>query len=482
MSAERTGRLNILVITSEDNGPHLGCYGDPCARTPHLDRLAREGALFRHAYVTQAVCSPSRASILTGRYPHQNGQLGLATHRFRMCREFPTASSLLKPAGYRTGRIGKLHVLPESACPFDFVWNDPKRISFWRRDVVETARVAGQFMAAAADPFFLYVNYCDAHLPWLRQDFGLPVNPFTPGEVRVPPAVGLDTGRLREHTANYYCCMSRLDTGIGLLMDELERTGHAEDTLVIYLGDHGPQFSRGKGATYELAVEVPFLVRWPGVGPAGQARSELVSSVDILPTVLDAAGVAAPDGLAGRSLRPLLAGGVADWRGHLFCEWNTSHPYPLPSFLYPQRSVRDDRYKLIATLLTGHENPVEEYYTKHVLVDTGTTQWEIDRAPDEVRRAYTAWRTPAPVELYDLAADPHEFDNLADRSGYAGVRDRLLTVLRQWQADTADPLADPDKLARLVAEDLRVQAAAGAHQAPGFSWEYTEYLYGVREG
>ncbi|MBI3942471.1 MAG: sulfatase-like hydrolase/transferase [Chloroflexi bacterium] len=178
-------RLNILLITSEDNGPHFGCYGDPIADTPHVDRLAREGAFFEHAYVTQAVCSPSRASILTGLYPHQNGQIGLATHAYTMHRAFPSLPGLSKDAGYRTGRIGKLHVLPESAFPFDFSWNDPQYTSFAHRDVAKNAEIAGQFITAGAGPFFLMVNYADAHLPWLRQDCGLPVAPVVAIDVQV---------------------------------------------------------------------------------------------------------------------------------------------------------------------------------------------------------------------------------------------------------------------------------------------------------
>ena len=470
-------RLNVLLIISEDNGPQFGCYGDACARTPRLDRLAGAGTRFDRAYVTQAICSPSRASILTGLYPHQNGQLGLATHAYAMHREFPTIPRLLGAAGYRTARLGKLHVLPDTACPFDLVWNDARYISFWHRDVARTAAVAGEFFRAGPAPFFAMVSFSDAHLPWLRQDCGLPTHPFLPRDVRVPPAVGLDTSRLREHTANYYCCLSRLDTGIGLLLDELRAAGHADDTLVIYLADHGPQFSRGKGALYELSVHVPLLVHWPGLGPAGQGRGELVSSLDLLPTILDAVGLPALPDLPGRSLRPLLAGERLAWREHLACEWNTSHPHPPPSFLYPQRSVRDARYKLIATLLSDQDNPVEEYYTTHAYIDTGTTQWEIDHGSAEAQRVYAAWRRPAALELYDLANDPCEFTNLAERPELADTRDRLLAALHAWQAATRDPLADPALLAALVAEDRRVQAAPDSHKQPGFRWQYLDYLY-----
>ena len=469
--------LNILLITSEDNGPELSCYGDPVIRTPNLDRLAREGAGFEEAYITQAVCSPSRASIFTGLYPHQNGQLGLATHRFTMHQPFPTLPSVLKDAGYRTGLVGKLHVLPESAFPFDLRWKDPEQLSFQHRDVKATAEVAGRFMSGGTEPFFLMVNYADAHLPWLRQEFGIPERPFEADEVRVPPGVGVDTPRLRALAADYYNCLSRLDTGFGMLMEELERSGRADDTLVIYLADHGPQFSRGKCAAYELAVKVPFIVRWPGAEPQGMVSERLVSSIDIMPTILDAAGVDSPEGLPGRSLRPLVEGVSTDWRPHLFCEWNTSHPFPLPGLLYPQRTVRNDRYKLILTLLADQDSPVERYYTQQALVETGATQSEIDGASEAVRRAYAAWRRPQPVELYDLQADPHEFNDLSGNPDHDGVKQELLSALGQWRQDTGDPLTDPEGLRLLAKEHQKASSMGGDHRKPDFDWQYVDYLY-----
>lgn len=469
--------MNILLITSEDNGADLSCYGDPILRTPNLDRLAAESTAFREGYVTQAVCSPSRGSILTGLYPHQNGQIGLSTHRFSMHRSFPTLPALLKNAGYRTGLIGKLHVLPEEAFPFDLWWNDPERISFQHRDVKTTAEVAGRFMHEDETPFFLMVNYSDAHLPWLRQEFGVPEHPFRADDVRVPPAVGIDTPRLREQAADYYNCLSRLDTGIGMLLEELERIGKLDDTLVIYLADHGPQFSRGKCSVYELAVKVPFIVRWPGAAPRGMLEDRLVSSIDILPTILEAADLETPDSLPGRSLRPLVFGKNTDWRTHLFCEWNTSHPHPRPSLLYPQRTVRDARYKLIQTLLPDRDNPVEAYYTGQVLVQTGANQAEIDAADESVRGAYKAWRRPGTFELYDLDKDPCEFHDLSESPRHAAIRRTLEAALDAWRRRTGDPLLDPDKLDRLLAEDRMAQDLDGGHKKPDFRWEYVDYLY-----
>ena len=144
-------------------------------QTPNLDGLAAEGIRFQHAFVTHPVCSCSQQqAILTGLYPHQNGQIGLATHKYAMFRHFPNIPSVLKQHGYRTGIIGKLHVNPESAFPFDFRWNDRKYISFSHRDVRRIAEETEGFITASDTPFFLMVNYPDAHFPLLRQQNGIP--------------------------------------------------------------------------------------------------------------------------------------------------------------------------------------------------------------------------------------------------------------------------------------------------------------------
>lgn len=469
--------MNVLLIVGEDHGPQLGCYGDPYARTPHLDTLAASGTRFERAYATQAICSPGRASLLTGMYPHQNGQISLATHGFCMFREYPTIPSLLQRARFRTGRIGKLHVKPESASPFDLAWNPGVSWGFAHRDVAAAAAVAGDFMAADSTPFFLMVNLPDAHLPWLRTSFGLPQQPLTGADVQVPPAVGVDSLRLREHAADYYNCLSRLDTGVGLILDALTRLGKDRDTLVIYTTDHGPQFARGKGSSYELAVHLPLLVRWPGVTTPGSVSDALVSQIDILPTILDANALPCPAGVTGSSLRPVVAGMDPSWRSHLCTEWHTGHASPLPNLLNPQRTIRGARFKLIQNLLTDRPNSVEHCYTQQTFFDTGCTQQELDAARPEVRAAYQRWRRQDRWELYDLQDDPHEFTNLAADARYTDVLQDLQARLRAWQQDTADPFLDDALVQRFVREQDHIAALPGtpAKQAD-FRWPYLDYL------
>jgi arylsulfatase A-like enzyme len=443
-----------------------------------VDRLAAEGVRFTNAYVTQAVCSPSRASIYTGLFPHQNGQIGLATHHFTTVAGVPSLPKLLGAAGYRTGLIGKLHVLPEEAFPFDFRWADPRVVSFAHRDVKKTTEIAGKFMAAGEKPFFLTVCFADAHLPFLPQDTGLPAAPLTAeSKLTMWPDVGVDTPRLRGHLANYYNCISRLDTGIGLVLDELEKSGQAKNTVVVYVGDHGPQFARGKVTSYELGLRVPLVVRWPGRA-AASVRDELVSTVDLLPTLVSLAGGGLPEKLAGRSLVPILEGKRPDWRKYLFAEWNTSHTGTGPILNYPQRTIRDERYKLILNVTPASRNPAEEYYTSQVVVQTGPTQAEIDAAPAGVRATYATWRASPPVELYDLAADPHELVNVAERADLGPVRERLLAELAHWRAETSDPMLDPAKQKLLADEHQEQHERVSTEGRKAYKpWRYPQYLY-----
>ncbi len=435
---------NILLIVSEDNGPELGCYGEPSVKTPVLDQLAAGGVRFQHAYVPQSGCSQSRAAFLTGLYPHQNGQIGLATWKFRMYREdTPNIVRSLKAAGYRTGIIGKLHVNPASAFPFDF-----KRIpssNFSRKQLGDYAKHAGAFFTASPKPFFLSVNYPDAHRPFINRIAGLPEHPLGAGDVKPLAYFGLDTPELREQTAAYYNCMSRLDTLVGDLLEALRRSGKADNTLIVYIGDHGADMLRGKRTSYEGGVRIPMILSWPGHVSGGQVRRELVSTLDIMPTFLDAVGAHSVEGLAGLSLLPLLQERKTQWRRYLFTEYHTHSAHNF----YPQRTVRNARYKLIHNLLPGQNNPGYDFTLKRFFKDMPKT---IESAPDDIRTAYRRMKTPPAYELYDLETDPHEFRDLAAHAEHAELLATLKERLAEWRTQTNDPLLNPENLKRLKAE------------------------------
>lgn len=468
-----SSRPNVLLIVSEDNGAELGCYGDPFAVTPALDQLAAEGCRFANAYVTQAVCSVSRASFLTGLYPFQNGQIGLATHRYAMFRKWDNMPSLLKELGYRTGMIGKLHVNPESAFPLDY--RAIAASGFNDRPMKKYAAAAETFFRETDQPFFLAVNFPDAHFPLLRQQYGLPVDPLNAEDVKPMPFIGADSPRLRQGAADYYNCLSRLDTGIGLVLTALSETGKAGNTLVIYIGDHGAQFSRGKATCYEGGLRIPMILRWPGQVKPGTVREELVSTIDLLPTVLEAVSLPARSSLPGRSLLPLAAGREIPWRTHLFAERTA---YSAPNF-FPQRTVRDARYKLILNLMPERSNPVPDNYLNQrgSFFLYGTSQAELDAGPKHIADAYQLWRSPPAVELYDLQADPWEFRNQSENPKLADVKARLLAELKAFREKHSDPLLNADKLKRLAEEhDHVAKHLKNGRYGAGQSWKYQTYL------
>ncbi len=469
-------RPNVLLIVSEDHGAELGCYGTPDVRTPHLDRMAIDGCRFSNAYVPHAVCSASRAAFLTGLHPFQNGQIGLATHRYAMFRNWDNLPSILKTHGYRTGLMGKLHVNPETAFPFDFRWNDTKANSFASRNVQRVAEVASEFFRKSTQPFFLSLNFSDAHFPLLPQQNGLPEKPLTGEKITGPlPFIGVDSPRLRQGTAEYYNCVMRLDSGVGFVLDELERAGKADNTLVIFIGDHGAQFSRGKATCYEGGLRIPMLLRWPGQVKPGIVREELVSTVDILPTVIQATGLPARASLPGRSLLPLAADRVIPWRKYLFAERTAYHS----GSFFPQRTIRDGQYKLILNLMPARKNPVAQTYQtmQSGFFLYGTNAVELDAAPRHVQQAYAIWRSPPPVELYDLRHDPWEFRNLGERPEMAIVKQRLLDALQRFRTQHGDPLLDSARLLQLADEhDNVAENEKGGRYGKGQNWKYLEYL------
>ncbi len=461
-------RPNILVIVSEDNGPEIGAYGTPHVSTPHLDALAAGGVRFQNAYVPQAGCSQSRAALLTGLYPHQNGQIGLATWKFGLYdSETPNIVRSLQQVGYRTGIIGKLHVNPADAFPFDFAAISSS--NFRREGMARYATFAAEFMGSAEQPFFLSVNYPDAHRPFLPQVDGIPEQPLQGADVEPLPYMGIDSEVLRNDTANYYNSISRLDRLVGDLLQALADSGKAEETLVIYLGDHGADLLRGKRTSYEGGVRIPLIIRWPGLQRADQVREELVSTLDLMPTFLEAADAKEVPGLAGRSLSLLVAGQSPSWREYLFTEYHlhSNHNY------YPQRTVRDRRYKLIRNLMPNTVNPghaftIERFVGKSELLQA------VNRAPERVRMAYQTMAKPPEYELYDLSADPHEFDNLASDPAHEDAFERLKARLQQWREQTEDPFLDPANTTRLQAE-IASTLKNGKYERPE-SWNYPAYL------
>lgn len=468
---------NILLIVSEDNGPELGCYGDPYVKTPVLDRLATEGVRFDKAFTPYSVCSPSRACFLTGRHSVVNGQLGLATHKFEMFRDWPHVFSLLKKEGYRTGLIGKLHVNPESVFRPHIDFRAISGANFGRKSMGAYAEKGGEFFEKGEEPFFLSINYPDAHFPLIPQAGGYPEEKdlLKGKDVKPLPWVGCDSERLREATANYYNCMSRLDSMVGDLLENLEKSGKAENTLIIYIGDHGAQFSRGKTSVYDAGARVPFIVHWPGKLKGGQVRKELVSVTDILPTVMEAAGGEVPEGLSGRALQPLLAGKKVEWRRAL--SFVTTGAAPALGCL--QFAYRTERYKLIVTPEGQGENRSAvaylTQYNAHFLA--GCKKEEVEAAPEKVRKGYATYLNPPKYELYDLEKDPEEWVNLAGEPEHEEMLKSLLKEYRAWQEEVGDPFRKEGNVKFWLEEDEKGRGM-NYKGKKGFRWGYVERFVG----
>ena len=422
---------NILLIISEDNGPEIGCYGTNI-ETPNLDQLANEGTLFENAYVPQAGCSQSRAALLTGLYPHQNGQIGLATWNYEMISsDIPNAVNTLKQNGYRTGIIGKLHIKPKSAFKFDY--KAITKSNFQRTDMNLYAEKASEFFNSSDKPFYLQVNYPDAHRPFIKQINGIPKKPLKVNDVTPLSFVGINHPEIRQQTADYYNSIMRLDHYVGDLLKALEQSGSSENTIVIYIGDHGADLPRGKRTCYEGGVRIPMIIRWPKT-KENQRRSELVSTLDLFPTICDIAKIKTPKLLVGQSLKEIIHGKDQAWRKVMITEYHV-HSNHNP---WPQRAIRNERYKLIFNPLAGEVNPGYDFTMSKKFF--GALELNLlDASTEEVRLAYKNYRKPPLFELYDLKEDPYEFKNLAKDPEYSKELKQLNDLLLQWQKESEDP-------------------------------------------
>lgn len=436
---------NILFIVSEDNGMELSCYGSPI-KTPNLDNIASQGTRFANSYVPQAGSSPSRACFFTSLYPHQNGQVGLATWDYSMYqKETPNFVNDLKKGGYKTGCIGKIHVNPEDA--FDFDWHEIDGGNFQRKKLDNYTKSAFNFMNESDSPFYLQVNYPDAHEPFLPQVDGRPKIVLTKDDVEVLPYFGVSSDRIKQQVADYYNCMARLDELVGELIVKLKETGKYENTLIVYIGDHGADMLRGKRTVYEGGLRIPLIMSFPPFKITGNVYNELVSTLDLYPTFMEIAGLPVPKHLQGKALLNVIKGDKKPVREYLFAEFNV-HSNHNP---YPQRSVRDAKYKLIYNPAHGHTNPGYDY-TIGKKIEAQDFYDALKNSPANVQEAYKRMKNPPKYELYDLTKDPFEWDNLAEKPEFKTVLNKYTKILHDWQRETNDPFINEDVAVRFLQE------------------------------
>lgn len=425
---------HIVVLVSDDHSRvDLGCYGNRDCHTPNLDRLAAEGARFECGYSVVGVCKPSRSAMYTGLYPHRNGATGFKPVRS----DVATWCELLRPEVCATGMLGKLNVKPLEKFRFES-WVRPKKLEDTREAEVVAAALRTMIEGFAGRRMALVINLKDPHRPF-RGPLQDPSDPAAPvphvAEKLTLPAKFADTPETREELAQYYDVIWRLDRTVGRVLDVLEETGVAQDALIVMTSDNGQPFPFAKTSLYEAGINVPFLVRWPGVVAPGTVSRALVSLVDLLPTALEAFGLSAPEPLDGRSLLPLLRGETQTLR-ETFVGEHTEHLVGEPN---PSRSIRDERFKYIRNY------PVAGEFANNVLDFSLTWRSWVKLAKDdpELRERMLRFVRRPPEELYDLADDPAEARNLADDPAQAATLERLRAELDEWMRATGDPLSAP---------------------------------------
>jgi N-sulfoglucosamine sulfohydrolase len=438
-------RPNIVLIVSDDHGKgDLGCYGNPAIKTPNLDKLAAEGVRFTNAFCTTASCSASRSVILSGLHNHANGQYGHehSYHHFISFDHVRSLPVLLSQGGYRTARVGKYHVAPESVYKFDTV------LPGGSRSPVQMADNCRGFFGAEDDrPFFLYFCMSDPHrgggratdLPHQPDRFGnreqgypgVTEVKYDPTEVVVPDYLP-DTPECRAELAQYYQSVSRVDQGVGRLIENLKKAGKYDNTVVIYISDNGIAFAGAKTTVYEPGINLPVIVRTPWQKRRGIACDALVNYADLTPTILDWAGATPSDyEFHGRSFKSVLERERVEG-------WDTtyaSHTFHEITMYYPMRVVRERRFKLIWNLAHGLDYPFASD-----LWESPTWQGTIKRGSTHYgKRTVAAYLRRARFELYDLENDPHEVKNLADDPQHRDTLDRMKAKLKAFQKQTKDP-------------------------------------------
>jgi choline-sulfatase len=468
-------RPNVVVICADDHAAYaLGAYGNPLARTPNLDRLAADGMRFDRAYCNSPVCTASRQSFLTGRYPRTIGVTELSTP---LPESEKTLAELLSESGYDTAAIGKMHFNSQARHGFDLRLDAPdharwlaarKRLArtdqgptlpAWRpfRDPAAVWLNAGCLPFSAADiemagtwyaaeaikylalprqrPFLLMVSFTEPHSPFhfpvefrgrrRPDEFAAPLP--GPDDAAQIPAIfrDLTDDQKRGIAAAYHTSVEFLDCNVGRVLDALEASGQADRTLVVFLGDHGYMLGQHgrfeKHCSFEEAIRAPLLMRLPGTIDAGSNTQALVEFVDIVPTVLELCSVAVPAAVQGRSLAPLLRGATETHRDHIVVEYAPND----------EAAIRDQRWKFV---------------------------YQRGRRPRT--DGYDAGGPPhgPGFRLYDVQADPAEHVNLAHVPEHAETLARLRDLLIEHLVRTArQPEAIPKSTDPDVLLDFLVQ-------------------------
>src|SRR5436190_4401428 len=446
-------RPNLILIIADDmSAEDCGAYGNKGVQTPNLDRLAREGMRFTRGFVTTSSCSPSRASLITGKYPHNTGAEQL---HWPLPGNQTTFVQLLSQAGYYTAAAGKWHLGPEVKKHFDRVIEAGEAgyelpANGKRRMVADDKSGCQQWVPTLQHrpkdkPCFLWLASLDPHRDYERN---IIPKPHRPEDVVVPPFLP-DVPATRKDLALYYDEIARLDGFVGSVLTELDAQNLTTNTLILFIGDNGRPFPRCKTRLYDSGIHSPWIVRWPGKVMPGTVCERLVSTVDIAPTFIKVAGLGESKSFEGKDFSALLENPEALGREFIYGEhhWH--------DFDACERAVRSEQFKYIRNYFN------DLAATPPADAVRGPTFQAMRRLRNEgkltpAQKDSFQKRRPA-EELYDLNSDPDEMNNLAADPGYATTLAKLRQQLEAWQKETHDiaPVErTPDEFDRETGEPL----------------------------
>ena len=408
-------RPNILMITCHDIGRHLGCYGVETVRSPNIDRLADRGLRFENFCSSSAVCSPARGSLHTGRYPQSNGLLGLihAPWWWSLNEDERHTAQILGDAGYDTYLIGFNHI----------DWEKPERLGYGH--VLSRKKIAAETVQATRDlidraasfdrPFFAKVGFNEVHRPF-RHGSDDSRGVFIPGYLS-------ETSEIREDFAAFQGSIRFFDERVGEILNALQSSSAADNTLVVFTSDHGIPYPGAKWTVRRAGLTVPLIIYQPGtLFDGGRTVSELMSNVDVLPTLLEYLEVAVPDRIQGRSLMAFLRGEASEPpRREVFGQYTPDMKRDNPS-----RTVITDRYQLIRYFDQGR---AVDY---PVAVHPQRFAHHVERCPTKGTRPF--------AQLYDLQEDPWELNDLGSDEAYRETVRELSRRLLTWMHQVDDPL------------------------------------------
>jgi arylsulfatase A-like enzyme len=403
---------NVLLVHWHDLGRYLGAYGHADVSSPRLDQLADEGILFTRAHATAPLCSPSRGSLFTGRYPQSNGLIGLAHHGWEYKAGVRTLPTLLSESGWHTALFGMQH---ETSYPARLGYDEFDVSNSYCEYVVE--RATRWLTDAPAAPFFLVTGFFETHRPYPHDRY----RPADADAVTVPDYLP-DTPDVRADLADFHGSITVADAAVGQLLDTLAETGLDQNTWVVFMTDHGPALPRAKSTLYDAGTGIAFIARPPRrSGDAARVYDELFSGVDLVPTLLDLLGLAVPADVEGVSHAPQLRDGT---------------PEPARSEVYTTKTYHDS-FDPIRAIRTKAFSYIENYVPRPLL----DLPWDIaDSAPGQLVGPQAASPRPA-RELYDLRTDPGELVNLLTGDAaedYESIAAELALLLDDWRQATGD--------------------------------------------